>query len=91
MKDYNDRYGFTRGDRVLQLAARVVRDVVRQVGGPAAFPGHLGADDFAVLVAPEHATALADAIIAGFDAQAPQLYDAEDADRGYIQLVSGEG
>ena len=91
MKDYNDRYGFARGDRVLQLAARVVRDVSRQVAGPAAFAGHLGADDFAVLVPSEHATTLADAIIAGFDAQAPQLYDLEDADRGYIQLVNGEG
>jgi len=91
MKDYNDRYGFARGDRVLQLAARVVRDVSRQVAGPAAFAGHLGADDFAVLVPSEHATTLADAIIAGFDAQAPQLYDPEDADRGYIQLVDGEG
>jgi diguanylate cyclase (GGDEF)-like protein len=91
MKDYNDRYGFARGDRVLQLAARVVRDVSRQVAGPASFAAHLGADDFAVLAPPEHATTLADAIIAGFDAQTPQLYDAEDADRGYIQLVSGEG
>jgi len=91
MKDYNDRYGFARGDRVLQLAARVVRDVSRQVAGPAAFAGHLGEDDFAVLVSSEHATTLADAIIAGFDAQAPQLYDPEDADRGFIQLVNGEG
>jgi diguanylate cyclase (GGDEF)-like protein len=91
MKDYNDRYGFARGDRVLQVTARVVRDVSRQVAGPAAFAAHLGADDFAVLAPPEHATTLADAIIAGFDAQTPQLYDAEDADRGYIQLVSGEG
>jgi hypothetical protein len=76
---------------VLQLAARVVRDVSRQVAGPAAFAGHLGEDDFAVLVTSEHAAALADAIIAGFDAQAPQLYDPEDADRGYIQLVNGDG
>ena len=76
---------------MLQLAARVVRDASRQVAGPSAFPAHLGEDDFAVLAPSEHATTLADAIIAGFDAQAPQLYDAEDADRGYIQLVNGEG
>jgi PleD family two-component response regulator len=91
MKDYNARYGFARGDRVLQLAARVVRDVARQVAGPSAFAGHLGEDAFAVLVSPDHAVAIADGIVAGFDAQAPQLYDAEDAERGYIQLVSGEG
>jgi GGDEF domain-containing protein len=91
IKDYNARYGFARGDRVLQLAARVVRDVARQVAGPAAFAGHLGEDAFAVLVPPEHAGAVADGIVAGFDAQATQLYDSDDADRGYIQLVSGEG
>jgi hypothetical protein len=33
---------------VLQLAAGVVREVSRQVAGPAAFAGHLSADNFAV-------------------------------------------
>ena len=91
LKDYNARYGFARGDRVLQLAARVVRDVARQVAGPAAFAGHLGEDGFAVLVSPGQAAAVAEGVVAGFDAQAQQLYDPEDAERGYIQLVSGEG
>jgi DNA-binding response OmpR family regulator len=91
LKDYNARYGFARGDRVLQMTARVLREVARQVAGPSAVVVHMGADDFGVLTSPDHAVALAKAIVAGFDAQAAQLYDPEDADRGYIQLVSGEG
>jgi hypothetical protein len=48
MKDYNDRCEFARGIGCsLQLAAGVVRDVSRQVAGPAAFAGHVGADNFA--------------------------------------------
>src|SRR5437773_6857327 len=51
-KAYNDNYGFVRGDRAIQSLARLVTETVNEVAGPAAFVGHVGGDDFVMLLEP---------------------------------------
>jgi diguanylate cyclase (GGDEF)-like protein len=90
-KAFNDLYGFMRGDQVIQATAGMVEDVSRQASEGVAFVGHVGGDDFVVIVDPQHAEAVAQAIVDRFDEEAPKLYDAEDRDRGYIEVANRRG
>jgi diguanylate cyclase (GGDEF)-like protein len=90
-KAYNDNYGFVRGDRAIQALARLVTETVHEIAGPAGFVGHVGGDDFVILVEPDHAEVLAKSLCQRFDELAPTLYDAEDAERGSIEVRDRQG
>ncbi|MGH2556289.1 MAG: response regulator [Actinomycetota bacterium] len=90
-KAYNDNYGFVRGDRAIQALARLVTETVHEVAGPAGFVGHVGGDDFVILVDPEPAELLAKVLCERFDDQARSLYDPEDAERGSIEVRDRQG
>lgn len=86
-KAFNDYYGFLRGDEAIKLLARCASDAVRDHGGPDAFIGHIGGDDFVAVVTAEEAEKTATALIECWDEAAPSLYDPADAERGYIEVV----
>jgi diguanylate cyclase (GGDEF)-like protein len=90
-KAYNDHYGFMRGDEVIQTAASLIGDAARGASEGAAFVGHVGGDDFVVVVSPEQAERVADAIVTAFDEAAPGLYDEADRERGYIEVTNRRG
>jgi diguanylate cyclase (GGDEF)-like protein len=90
-KAFNDHYGFMRGDQAIQTTARMVEDVARELSVGTAFVGHVGGDDFIVVVAPDKAATVAQGIVDGFDKMAGELYDGEDRDRGFIEVVNRRG
>lgn len=90
-KSFNDRYGFSRGDEVLMMTARIIVNTVRSVGGPKAFVGHVGGDDYVFILAPDRVEEACRNVVASFDAIVPHFYDAEDRQRGYIQSTDREG
>jgi PleD family two-component response regulator len=90
-KAYSDRYGFVRGDEALRETGALVRDAARRVGGTGAFVGHIGGDDFVVLVDPRDVEPVAAEIFARFAQTAPSWYDPEDAVRGFIEGEDREG
>ena len=85
-KAYNDRYGFARGDRAIQATADVLNEALLQFQGEVCFIGHVGGDDFVLLVAPDDAEELCKTAIERFDGMAASLYDAEDAAKGFIEV-----
>jgi diguanylate cyclase (GGDEF)-like protein len=85
-KAYNDRYGFVRGDSAIRATADVLGETLLDVDGDLHFLGHVGGDDFVLLVAPDRAETLCKEVIARFDAMAPLLYDPADAERGFIEV-----
>ena len=85
-KAFNDYYGYARGDQAIQALARILVESSHRFGGPATFIGHIGGDDFVVLTAPESAEALGEAIIAEFIVAVKTLYDAEDHERGFVEV-----
>jgi len=87
-KAYNDAYGFLRGNDLIRLLARIAADVLREVGGPHDFLGHVGGDDFIIITMPERVTALCDALILRWNAESRACYDAEDAARGEFLSVN---
>lgn len=90
-KAYNEYYGFDRGDAVLTATGSLLRDVAAEVGGPTTFVGHVGADDFMIVTAPDRASELADAVIETFDKRAPDFYEPADRERGWIEVENRRG
>jgi len=83
-KAYNDVYGYTKGDHVIQETAAILLDVLKNMGQPDDFLGHIGGDDFVLITRPESAESLAMAIKDEFDRQAPSYYSLEDRAKGYV-------
>jgi diguanylate cyclase (GGDEF)-like protein len=90
-KSVNDAYGFARGDDFITTLARALHRAVVAAGLPPAFIGHVGGDDFVVVCTPEQMRPLVERGILDFEQAADALYDAEDAQRGYIELVDRRG
>ncbi|MHC1789975.1 GGDEF domain-containing protein [Solidesulfovibrio sp.] len=90
-KSFNDKYGFSRGDEVLMMTARIIVNTVRAVGGPTAFVGHVGGDDFVFIMDIDRVEEACRAVVSSFDGIVPHFYDADDRDRGLIQSVDREG
>ena len=87
-KEFNDHYGFTRGDLVITMLAGVLTLVA---GSPARFVGHVGGDDFVLLARSEEAEALAEGITRRFDERIRSLYDPADRARGWIEAHDRRG
>jgi len=90
-KAYNDHYGFVRGDRAIQSLALLCTDVVHELVGPEGFVGHVGGDDFLLIVPPDPAAEVAKRLTEGFDELSPSLYDPEDLDRGSVEVLDRQG
>lgn len=90
-KAFNDHYGFLRGDQAIQATARLIEEVAIDATGGEAFVGHVGGDDFVVVVEPESATSVADSIVQRFDATAAEWYDPADRANGWIEVMNRRG
>src|SRR5256712_4501496 len=66
-KAYNDHYGFVRGDRAIQALAKLSSEVVQEVAGLEGFVGHVGGDDFLIILRPELAEDAAAKLCRRFD------------------------
>jgi diguanylate cyclase (GGDEF)-like protein len=85
-KAFNDLYGYSRGDVAIRTLAHVLVDSAQRHGDVTSCVGHIGGDDFIVVIDPEHAEDLGEEIIAEFDRQVVTLYDLADRERGYIEV-----
>jgi GGDEF domain-containing protein len=83
-KEFNDRYSYYDGDRVIQLLARIQHDVVKGLCGEQGFVGHIGGDDFIFIVSRGEVPEVCEEIIRVFDALAPYQYSAADRRAGYF-------
>ena len=86
-KEFNDHYGFTRGDRVIAMLG----EVLTWVAGEQRFVGHIGGDDFVLLTRADEAEALAEGITRRFDERIRALYDPTDRQRGWIEARDRRG
>jgi diguanylate cyclase (GGDEF)-like protein len=86
-KSFNDHYGFLRGDEVVKLLAKCIADAVRKHSPEGTFVGHVGGDDFVVVVEPAASEAIAKDMCGHWESAIIELYDPEDAGRGYIAVA----
>ena len=83
-KEFNDRYSYYDGDRVIRILAKVLHDVVKGTCGSAGFVGHIGGDDFIFIMPVAAVPEVCSEIIAIFDALAPCQYSEQDRRAGYF-------
>lgn len=88
-KPYNDAYGFSHGDEVLRMTARIMFNAVRDSGG--GFCGHIGGDDFVCIVPLDRAESVCQTIITHFDMIVLDLFDDETKQRGYYYGTNRKG
>lgn len=88
-KEFNDYYGFTRGDHMIARVAELIEKETRD--GRDRFVGHIGGDDFVVIASPEDAEPIASRIVAGFDPTVSSLYDPDDRKRGFLEVRNRQG
>lgn len=74
LRNYNERYGFGRGDEVINALAESLSAVARSVDGPQAVVGHLGGVNFIVLCSEHHVEQLGLALIGDFERRVAALH-----------------
>jgi diguanylate cyclase (GGDEF)-like protein len=90
-KAYNDHYGFVRGDEAIKATADLLLSELHAVRARPRFLGHVGGDDFALLIPGTEAEEVADSIVRSFAGLVPRLYDPVDLERGFVTIASRDG
>ena len=83
-KEFNDRYGYHQGDKVIQLVARILHDVVKGWCGAEGFVGHIGGDDFLFTIPLAAVSRVCDDIVQVFDELVHWQYSEQDRRVGYF-------
>jgi diguanylate cyclase (GGDEF)-like protein len=90
-KAYNDRYGYVKGNDVIRCTGEIIFSVVKQHGDDQAFVGHVGGDDFVMIVAPDRIPRVCNGVIDGFREMITAHYSAEDLERGATDGIDRYG
>ncbi|MCX7715533.1 MAG: GGDEF domain-containing protein [Clostridia bacterium] len=86
-KPYNDKYGFENGDKIILLLANILKDNFSENE----FIGHIGGDDFVVILNRNCESGYFDNIIEQFNTQVLEYYNEEDVLNGYIISKNRQG
>jgi len=87
-KAFNDAYGYARGDHMIISLSRLLQAQVDSVGG---FIGHIGGDDFMMLLPLAHWEKVCQDILQHMAVMAPGFYEDEDRKRGGIRIENRQG
>ena len=82
---------FESDEASARFAARTIMDSASAVCGPGCFLGHIGGDDFAVIVPSARAESVAARIGQSFDLGILDLYDGRDREAGYLVSLGRKG
>lgn len=83
-KEFNDRYSYVEGDRVIRLLAALLHDTVRGIVGDEGFVGHIGGDDFIFLIPRDRVDDVCGEIVQTFDTLIAYQYSEHDRRAGYF-------
>ncbi len=83
-KEFNDRYSYYDGDRVIYILSRVLHDVVKGLMGSRGFVGHIGGDDFIFIIPASDISPVCSEILEVFDSLIPLQYNDQDRRAGYF-------
>lgn len=83
-KEFNDRYSYTEGDRIIRILAALLHDSVTAFCPGEGFVGHIGGDDFIFIVPRARADEVCAAILRSFDELVPFQYSEHDRRAGYF-------
>jgi len=90
-KSYNDRYGYIKASEILRDTGELIHNTIKRLNDPEAFVGHIGGDDFVVIVSAQLAKPACQTIIREFDAMIPYFYSDEDRAAGSFEGIDRYG
>jgi diguanylate cyclase (GGDEF)-like protein len=83
-KEFNDRYSYYEGDRVIRILAQILHDVAKGLCQDEAFVGHIGGDDFIFIIPIPAVNEVCAEIVSIFDTLIPYQYSEQDRRAGYF-------
>lgn len=86
-KPYNDIYGYSKGDQVIQLVSTLMQRFCQE----GTFIGHIGGDDFVAIFTDDSWQLACDNIIENFDDSLSEFYNQSDLKKGEMIAVSRAG
>jgi diguanylate cyclase (GGDEF)-like protein len=83
-KEFNDRYSYHEGDRVIRILAKILHDIVKGLCLDEGFVGHIGGDDFIFIIPVGNVSEACSEIVEVFDTLIPYQYSEQDRRAGYF-------
>lgn len=90
-KEYNDIYGFLKGDEVIKYTAKTILRIIHQYKLKNSFVGHIGGDDFVAIISEVDYEDVCKNILANFDEGIKEYFTEEDLERGYLEVANRRG
>jgi len=90
-RHFNERVGYEKGDEVVQMLGTMILETLNGVDSEVRFVGHLGGDDFVVLVDPEVAQTIADELAVRFHEASDRLFTEREVGRGHYEILNRRG
>jgi len=91
-KAFNDHYSFEKGDDVLKHTAKLLSQTREKItGAQDCFVGHIGGDDFIVVLPIDHEETFARSFIQSFDSVMKSYYSDADRSRGHVRVTNRKG
>jgi len=90
-KGFNDHYGYQKGDEIISFMATILTKSIEKLGTKEDFVGHIGGDDFVLIIDPTRGELIAKHIIDEFDKGALLLLGENDVKRGYFEVRNRQG
>lgn len=91
-KAFADYHGSIKSNNVILELSNILFNVVLDYGAFEDFIGHIGGDDFVVILNDKtRADAIGNAIVKRFDEKIVDFYSKEDLERGYIETNNRDG
>lgn len=84
-KAFTDNYGYVKGSELIRLTGEMIYEAAKAHGGADAFVGHIGGDDFVMILSADTVVPVCEAAIRAFDAEVLRHYTAEDLAKGGIE------
>jgi diguanylate cyclase (GGDEF)-like protein len=90
-KPFNDSKGFDAGDRAIVMLSELLRGYAGQQKSGEVFIGHVGGDDFVLIMPPEDVQRMAATIHSRWREAIYEFYSKEDLERGLVDVLDRKG
>jgi diguanylate cyclase (GGDEF)-like protein len=90
-KGFNDARGFDLGDEVIKLVAELLIAYTVEHPGKEIFLGHIGGDDFMVVLPFDEVDEFSSVILGRFESAVARHYSPEERLSGYTQVINRKG
>ncbi len=90
-KEYNDIYGFLKGDEVIKFTAKTILKVIHKYELEETFVGHIGGDDFIAIISKADYDKICQDILLHYEEGIKQYFTEDDLEKGYFEVANRKG